>query len=73
MNVDSDSTWVDEPESSVPTFSWCRKSIVTNGETPRPECDSTATGKERKRESGAAGINEVTGLKPSYQGANAEL
>src|SRR6218665_1367088 len=42
-----------------------KKTIVTNGETPRPECDSTATGKDRERESEAAGPNEATGLKPS--------
>jgi len=36
-----------------------------NGETPRPECDSTATVKERERESGATGSNETTGLKPN--------
>ena len=41
------------------------KTIVANGETPRPECDSTATGKERERESGAVGSNEATGLKPN--------
>ena len=40
------------------------KTIVANGETPRPECDSTATGKERERKSGAAGSNEAAGLKP---------
>ena len=42
-----------------------KKTIVANGETPRLECDSTATGKERQRESGAAGPNEATGLKPN--------
>src|SRR6218665_604917 len=42
-----------------------KKTIVANGETPRLECDSTATGKERERESGAAGPNEATGLKPN--------
>src|SRR6218665_3443159 len=40
------------------------KTIVANGETPRPKYDSTATGKERERESGAAGSNEAAGLKP---------
>src|SRR6218665_408051 len=40
-----------------------KKTIVANGETPRLECDSTATGKERERESGAAGFNEAAGLK----------
>src|SRR6218665_4135747 len=35
-----------------------------NGETPRPECDSTATGKEQEKESGAARCNEETGIKP---------
>src|SRR6218665_638326 len=40
------------------------KPIVANGETPRPECDLTATGKEQEKESGAAGCNEETGLKP---------
>ena len=40
------------------------KPIVANGETPRPECDSTATGKARERESGAAGSNEAAELKP---------
>src|SRR6218665_1806463 len=38
------------------------KTIVINGETPRPDCDSIATGKERERESGAIGSNEATGL-----------
>src|SRR6218665_1994932 len=37
------------------------KTIVINGETPRPDCDSIATGKERERESGAIGSNEATG------------
>ena len=40
------------------------KQIVANGETPRPECDLTATGKEQEKESGAARCNEETGLKP---------
>jgi len=38
--------------------------IVADGETPRPECDSTATGKERDGASNASWSNEVTGLKP---------
>ena len=41
------------------------KTIVANGVTPRQVCDSTATGKERERESGAAGSNEATELKPN--------
>src|SRR6218665_1986946 len=39
------------------------KPIVAHGETPRPECDLTATGKEQEKESGAARCNEETGLK----------
>ena len=38
--------------------------VVADGETPRPECDSTTTGKEQDGESKATGSNEATGLKP---------
>ena len=40
------------------------KVIVADGETPRPECDSTATGKERDGEFKAIQSNEVTELNP---------
>lgn len=40
------------------------KDIVADGETPRPECDLTATGKEQDGESKAIQSNEATGLKP---------
>jgi hypothetical protein len=40
------------------------KPIVANGESPRPECNSIITGKERDGELNAGGPNEATGPKP---------
>ena len=40
------------------------KPIVADGETPRPECDLRATGKERNGEYSALGYNDALGLKP---------
>ena len=41
-----------------------KKPIVANGESPRPECNSIITGKERDGELNAGGPNEATGPKP---------
>jgi len=40
------------------------KEVVADGEPPRPECDSIATGKEQDGECKAIWSNEATGIKP---------
>jgi hypothetical protein len=51
-------------KKTVVMYSNRNKTIVTKGETLRPEGDSMATEEEHNEESGASGSNETTGPKP---------